>query len=237
MNDSFDQLVERYRRELAQYGARAPDAETDAGKAPGGGCPPSAPQPPERNEPTPPEPEERSDPPVPSVGDARILEEETAPPEEEAAPPEEEERPSDACDPRDTDAASLIVRAAAARQAVPVPDADVTIFCREAGKKKLLAFLYTDLSGSAPPVLLPAPDRALSETPGSERPYATYCVRVDHPEYISAQLERVQLFGGVESILPVELTPYPPQDAPKPLFDTELPPHALTAKTEEGTAP
>ena len=81
--------------------------------------------------------------------------------------------------------------------------------------------------------MLSAPDRAFSESPDSpERPYAVYHVRVDHPQYISETLEDVQLFGGVESILPVGLTPYVPIDEPKPLRTIALPGHSLEAETE-----
>ena len=236
MSDSFTELVERYRRELARYGRQSsppplhsePETATTAEPEPAG--PPEVSSAPAISaEPTPEPPQEAAPEPETAADEA-----ETAAPPGVSTEPEPSNLPSSAlCHPDDTDTAALVVQVYTARQAIPVPEADVSVYCGDGSGNVLISFRTTNADGKTDSLLLSAPDRAFSESPDSpERPYAVYRVRVDHPQYISETLEDVQLFGGVESILPVGLTPYVPIDEPKPLRTIALPGHSLEAETE-----
>lgn len=221
MNDSFTELVERYRRELAQYGRQSSFPASPSEPEPMAPAEPEPSAPPE----TPPEPMAPAEP------------EPAAPPETPPGiPPGTEPNNlsnSMMCHPDDTDTATLVVQVYTARQAIPIPEADVSVYCGDGDGNVLISFRTTNADGKTDPLLLSAPNRDFSETPDPpERPYAVYHVRIDHPQYISETLEDVQLFGGVESILPVELTPYVPIDEPKPLRMINLPDHALETGTE-----
>ena len=65
----------------------------------------------------------------------------------------------------------------------------------------------SDISGSTPSIILPAPSRELSQSPndGGVPPFSTYMVYVEHPSYVRALFNNVQVFSGVESIQPVQL--------------------------------
>ncbi len=280
MSDSFTEMVERYRKELAQYGAQAAKSSpgTEAARTtslqvplePGPVIPeksepqiPLEPGPviPEKSEPQVPlEPgpviPEKSEPQVPLEPGPVIPEKsepqvplEPGPVIPEKSEPQVPLEPgpvtlrngeqngtgqSKLCHPDDIDTATLVVQVFTARQAIPVPDANVTVYCGDdITQNVLIAFRTTNVDGKTDPLLLAAPSRAYSESPNPpETPYAVYRVRIDHPEYISVTLEDVQMFGGVESILPVELTPYIPIDEPKPLRSVALPDHTLSTDTE-----
>jgi hypothetical protein len=210
MSDSFSEMVERYRKELAQYGT----AKLAAAQP----------------EPSPVIPE-LSSPAVPQEPGSVIPEQSlpAVPQEPGSVIPEQNSNDFRAklCHPGDTDTATLVVQVSTARQAVPVPGAYVSVFCGEDESKVLIAFHPTDESGKTDAMLLAAPDRALSQTPNSPSlPYSLYKVRVDHPGFVSVTLENVQLFGGVETILPVDLVPYVPVDEPKPLRTISFPEHS-----------
>ena len=241
MSDSFAELVERYRRELAQYSRKGSVPAAPPVLEPE--IPSEIPTEPDVSpvfepETTPEAPPESAAPPV--FEPETTLDSPTEPTAPPVAEPDalQETELNDLsgamlCHPDDTDTATLVVQVFTARQAVPVPEADVSVYCGDGSGNVLIAFRTTDADGKTEPLLLSAPNRAFSETPEPpERPYAVYRVRIDHPEYVSETLEEVQLFGGVESILPVELTPYIPVDEPKPLRIISLPGHSLNTETE-----
>lgn len=65
----------------------------------------------------------------------------------------------------------------------------------------------SDVSGSVPAIVLPAPARSLSQTPdgATALPYSVYTVYVEHPSYVRALFTNVPVFSGTESIQPVQL--------------------------------
>ena len=117
MNDSFTELVERYRRELAQYGRQSSF--------------PASPSEPEPMAPAEPEP--------------------AAPPETPPGiPPGTEPNNlsnSMMCHPDDTDTATLVVQVYTARQAIPIPEADVSVYCGNGDGNVLISFRTTNADG------------------------------------------------------------------------------------------
>ena len=106
-----------------------------------------------------------------------------------------------------TEQGFLQARVFAAREALPIAGATVTVSRRRDGGETLLAAGVTDESGLSPVFTLPAPPRADSEKPGIYHPYAEYILRVSAPGYVSATYEPVAVFSGVTSIQPAELVP------------------------------
>ena len=102
---------------------------------------------------------------------------------------------------------SLIAAVTTAREAVPIPGADVTISVRDAQGQHLLYFLQTDRSGRTPSVVLPAPPAVLSESPGNPFPYAVYSIQVNAEGYAPYVKNDIRIFGTISSTLPVTLFP------------------------------
>ncbi len=83
----------------------------------------------------------------------------------------------------------------------------------------------TDISGSTPSIILPAPSRELSQSPnnGGVPPFSTYMVYVEHPSYVRALFNNVPVFSGVESIQPVQmLAKTAGTDEPEPIIIDEV---------------
>ena len=106
-----------------------------------------------------------------------------------------------------TEQGYLQARVFAAREALPIAGATVTVSQRRDGGERLLAAGVTDESGLSPLFPLPAPPRADSESPGVYHPYAEYVVRVSAPGYVPATYDPAVVFSGVTSIQPAELVP------------------------------
>ena len=153
MNDSFTELVERYRRELAQYGRQSSFPASPSEPEPMAPAEPEPAAPPE----TPPEPMAPAEP------------EPAAPPETPPGiPPGTEPNNlsnSMMCHPDDTDTATLVVQVYTARQAIPIPEADVSVYCGDGDGNVLISFRTTNADGKTDPLLLSAPNRDFSETP------------------------------------------------------------------------
>lgn len=101
----------------------------------------------------------------------------------------------------------LIVNVSTARGAIPLDGASVTVMYDEENNTSVFTVLTTDMSGKTPKIELPAPPRALSETPGNTRPYATYALQIDKDGYYRITNTGVPIFSGITSIQPVEMIP------------------------------
>ncbi len=103
---------------------------------------------------------------------------------------------------------SLLVRVFTSRAQIPVPGATVVVSAPEPdGRFQLLSVQMTNSSGVAGPIVLDAPDKELSQQPGSVVPFASYMMLAEHPDYRIAAFQGLQVFSGVESVLNVALIP------------------------------
>lgn len=101
---------------------------------------------------------------------------------------------------------NLIVQTRAARGAIPVVGAAVTVYCNDVnGLAQPCVTEKTDMSGSTPVIQLETPTLAgadATQTP----PYSTYRVDIDHPDYRPITVLDVALFSGITTTLPVTMT-------------------------------
>lgn len=111
----------------------------------------------------------------------------------------------------------LQVQVTSANGAIPEEDALVLIFdYPEEGSgqlSNLLMTLRTDRSGQTPKVLLPAPPKSLSQTPGGEKPYSAYNIEVSKDGFYGVEGVGVPIFDGVTSIQKINLIPKSPDSA------------------------
>lgn len=124
---------------------------------------------------------------------------------------------------------TLLVRVYTARAQIPVVDATVAISQHsDQGAETLIALELTNQSGLIPSIAIPTPALALSLHPDPALPYATCCVRVEHPGYQMLTIEAVQIFPGIETLQEVELIPLPQSPTQDDLSDTlVIPPNPL----------
>lgn len=104
-----------------------------------------------------------------------------------------------------SDIGNLRVEVFAANRAIPIANAMIRV--RNMDNNELVAVLVTNSSGNTTRFELPAPDRSLSTQPGSVHPFVNYLVDIRADGYIPQSDLRVQMFGGIESILPVNMIP------------------------------
>ena len=102
----------------------------------------------------------------------------------------------------------LKIQANTARQSLPVSNVLVEISKNFNGIKKLFYSLKTDQSGIIDGILLPAPDKEISQQPSTTIPYASYDILATHPNYTEKNYQDVQIYDGVKSIQPINLTPH-----------------------------
>lgn len=108
----------------------------------------------------------------------------------------------------------LIVQVSTAGGAIPLPGALVTVrdYDPEPSTERgqVIASFYTDRSGRTPKLALPAPARALSQSPNSPvLPYALYSVDVKADRYFENFYTGVPIFDGVVAVQPAVLQALP----------------------------
>lgn len=87
------------------------------------------------------------------------------------------------------------------RNLYPVPKARVTVFEGTPDNMKVIATDWTDESGRTEIFVLPAPDRAESQSPSDNKaPYANYNMMVEAEGYISNIHLNIPVFSGVTSL-------------------------------------
>ena len=114
----------------------------------------------------------------------------------------------------DTAEGTLIISAGYGNRAFPLGGVRAEIYVpREdddpgAPADILYAVRETDASGIAPPLTVPAPDAALSESPGSMvLPFSVVRVRVYRDGFSPQEAEAVPVFAGIRSLQYFEMVP------------------------------
>ncbi len=102
----------------------------------------------------------------------------------------------------------LEFRVFAARQAVPIGNADVRVTTRIDGKDYEMFSAKTNNSGEVAAVVLPAPSRELSQQSGNRiQPFSLYDATVDKKGFTKVILRDIPIFDGVRSIQKVAMLP------------------------------
>ena len=111
----------------------------------------------------------------------------------------------------------------AAIGSLPVANAHVTIYSGE----NILHELFTDESGIAAAVPLPAPAKELTLDPEyTGIPYSTYDVRIEAPHMATIVVHNVEILDTITSLLPVNMHPALSEDETD-VFD--IPPNQLVS--------
>lgn len=120
----------------------------------------------------------------------------------------------------------LQIRAYTASQAQPVSGATVTIstISPDNEQPQLLYALTTDSSGITPQVVLAAPARSTSESPGQRTPYAEYRVEITKEGFYPVIFEGIAIFDGVITDQPTALLPV--LDSTVPIQPQVYPPYS-----------
>ena len=122
----------------------------------------------------------------------------------------------------------LIVQVSTAGGAIPLPGAMVTVrdYDPETGQDvgNVIATMRTDRSGKTQRLSLPAPARALSQSPGSAiLPYALYSIDVKTGRYFENYYASVPIFDGVVAVQPAVLQALPDSEfSDNRGYDTQL---------------
>ena len=110
----------------------------------------------------------------------------------------------------------LIVQVTTARGAIPLEGAKVDIRAYDpeeasnpATRADVLMSLTSGRDGNTIRIPLPAPPRALSEKPGSTKPYSLYQADVSLDGYFSQAYIGIPIFDGITAIQPAVLIPLP----------------------------
>lgn len=89
-----------------------------------------------------------------------------------------------------------------------IPVKDATFLIRLPGMRdEIIALAVTDSSGQTQELFVPTLEVEKSTQPGEKVAYALVDVVVEHPEFVLQVLENVQVFPGIDTLLPVELQP------------------------------
>lgn len=107
-----------------------------------------------------------------------------------------------------TQTGKIKAQAFTARETYPVPGVDVKISKVFDGGEYVITTQTTDDAGLIEGVSVPAPQKDLSEHPGSSTtPYATYQVTFTHPGFATIVSTNVPVFAGVTAMQTVNMVP------------------------------
>ena len=245
MDNSFDEQMERYKKQMLHFykigKQRSPEPEavpavaSPPNSAPDPPAPPAASQQPEA-------PVQRTEPVPQPMEQQEVLEQEDLrDPEEimEDLPRPQPERPqidgitfeeagNEALEEylrQNPKIGFLKMQVFTARGAIPVQGAQVTVSRRIGEGDHVFSSALTDRDGLIAPIPLPAPDRSLSEEPESQGepvPFATYNIRTEYPGHVTVENFNVPIFDGIVSIQPVSMTPETNGNmAPEEIYEQE----------------
>ena len=103
---------------------------------------------------------------------------------------------------------SLQISAFTAGGALPVPNLSIRITGSDEENIDVDYSLTTGKDGTTDTISLPAPSVTYSLSPNpEEQPYARYTIEAYGKGFYPKRLEDVTIFGGIKSILPMEMVP------------------------------
>ena len=109
-----------------------------------------------------------------------------------------------------TNSGSLVVNVTSAGGAVPSENAVIKIYGTDENNKGVEYSFLTDVDGVSRTVVLPAPSRTLSLSPGApEQSYALYNIVASLDGYYTVRIANVAVFDGEITVQPINLIPTP----------------------------
>lgn len=202
---SLEEQIKRYSQQLLVAASRS------TGGAATVTPPPAPPLPQPTEEPTPMPREEApaffAAPPEAAIPAPSTLPErpEDDPPPAGGLTPEQEFRAYSALNPQQ---GIVRVQTLTARGTYPVQSAQVVISKLFTTGEYIIATENTDEAGLTRGVSLPAPNRELSELPGSATPpYSEYRVTVSHPNFSTIIFSQLPVFSGITAMQTVNMIP------------------------------
>ena len=105
---------------------------------------------------------------------------------------------------------TLVINAYSASGALPIKDTHVRVVGAGEENRTIQYSVVTDLDGVTLPIILPAPPRELSQSPGANQAsYAIYDIIVTSPGYYTKRIYNVAVFDGEKTIQRVNMIPLP----------------------------
>lgn len=105
---------------------------------------------------------------------------------------------------------TLVVNAYSASGALPIKNTYVRVIGAGEENRTVQYSRITDIDGITLPIVLPAPSRELSQSPGSsEQAFAVYDVVITAPGYYTKRIYNVAVFDGEKTIQRVNMIPIP----------------------------
>ncbi len=103
----------------------------------------------------------------------------------------------------------LVVSVRTGSGAIPLEGALVTLRGEDTAEGDSIASFISDQSGNTPRITLPAPPRAVSESPGNGKPYASYSADISLKGYHTNLYTNIPIFDGITSVQTAYLVPLP----------------------------
>ncbi len=109
---------------------------------------------------------------------------------------------------QNTGKGTLKVQVSAAREAIPIPNANVIISKMIGEEEKIFYSEITDESGIVDNMLLPAPNRTCEDEFNMSEPSGTvYDITIIHSDFQQTVKDQVDIFDGIKSTKIVEVIP------------------------------
>ncbi len=118
----------------------------------------------------------------------------------------------------------LTVRVSTARGAIPLENATVSIRGSTEDDSGILYSFESDSNGLTPKIPLPAPNRALSQSPSNEIFYSLWNIDVFCKGFFPARYINVAIYSGVTTVQSAELIPVPQNFIPKERYNESMTP-------------
>ena len=103
----------------------------------------------------------------------------------------------------------LTARIYTSNESIPIEGAVVTVIKKDSATNDIIGKRTTDKNGQILPVIISAPDEALSLEPGRNNVFTTVDVRIDKEGYFTVYIKNVQIFAGQTTVVDTPLIPLP----------------------------
>ena len=103
---------------------------------------------------------------------------------------------------------AIRVKTYTAGGALPIEGTLVKLYGTDDYNKDVKYSIITDSNGVTEKILLPAPSKEYSISPGAkEAPYAVYNVELAKDGYYAKRIDNIPIFGDTSALLPIEMIP------------------------------
>lgn len=109
----------------------------------------------------------------------------------------------------------IVAQIFTSRSAIPIERASVSVTLDLPKGQVLRGFRSTNAEGKTTPIEVETPPVELSQSPSNVKPFTSYTIRIDHPDYYTFVIKNAQVFANETSLQIASLIPLKEFETPQ----------------------